>query len=431
MQSNFLKPGNSELADKDRQYVWHPFSPFPDEGTLVVEKGEGVWLYTSDGRKILDGVSSWWVNLFGHGNPEIAQAIARQAMKLEHVIFAGFTHEPAVRLAESVLKIAGDNFSKVYFTDNGSTAIEVALKMALHYWYATGEKRTRIVAIEGAYHGDTFGAMSVGARSLFTAPFTEHLFETAFIPFPEGDDSATLEAYENLCREGNVAAFIYEPLVQGTAGMRVYPAETLEKLLQISERYKVINIADEVFTGFGRTGKFFASDYCNTKPDLMCLSKGITGGFLPLGVTLCSHRLTDVFWNAAFEKLFFHGHSYTGNPLACAAANASLRLLNDPAIFQQIERIGASHKEFAEKLSNYSCIKRVDHLGTILAIEFESSDQSGYTSNFRNFLYQYFLSQNILLRPLGNVIYLVPPYVISKEELNLIYGAVESLCKKI
>src|SRR5579871_1284861 len=310
------------LSESDKKNIWHPFTPLADGfESLVVDSAQGVFLHLHDGRKIIDAVSSWWVNIHGHSNPVIAEAIAIQAKKMEHVIFAGFTHEPAITIAEKLLTILPKNQSKIFFSDNGSTAVEVALKMAIQYWHNLGIEKNKIIAIDGAYHGDTFGAMSVGERGAFTSPFNPYLFDVDFIDFPNAENSQDIiTAFRQKVIGGDVAAFVYEPLVQGAAGMRMYSETVLNQLMAIAKRYDVICIADEVFTGFGRTGKYFASDYLDTPPDIIAVSKGITGGFMPLGVTACSEKIVSAFRSADASKTFFHGHSYTANPIACAAA---------------------------------------------------------------------------------------------------------------
>lgn len=296
---------------RDKQAIWHPFTPL--EGVadpLMIDHAEGVYLITEDGRKIIDAISSWWVNIHGHCHPKITEAIAEQAAKLEHVIFAGFTHQPAIELAEGLLSILPSNQSKIFYSDNGSTAVEVALKMTIQYWYNKGEERKKFIAIDGAYHGDTFGSMSVGERGDFTRPFFNHLFDVDFIDFPYEDDEVNiLEQFENYLKTEKIAAFIFEPLVQGAAGMRMYNAEFLDKLLTIAKTNGIITIADEVMTGFGRTGKMFASDNLLNNPDIFCLSKGITGGALAMGVTSCTKEIEDAFRVKELRKAFLHGHS--------------------------------------------------------------------------------------------------------------------------
>lgn len=412
---------------QDRRFVWHPFGPLTGPDPLFITSGEGATLFTADGRAILDGISSWWVNIHGHSHPVIAEAISRQAKVLEHVIFAGFTHEPAIRLAARLVDILPGNPDKVFFSDDGSTSVEVGIKMAMQFWHNRGEKRPRLIALEGAYHGDTFGAMSVGARGLFTAPWKDYLFEVDFIPYPEkGKEDQTIRKFKSLVDQGMTGAFIFEPLVQAAAGMRIYSASTLDQLLRYAHEAGVVTIADEVFTGFGRTGKLFACNYLQEQPNIVAVSKGITGGSLPLGITACSKKIVSAFEDADIAHTFFHGHSYTGNPLACAAANASLDLLLDPDCLQRIAGITIEHERFAARITGHPMIEQVRTLGTILAMELKSTGKTEYANQLREKIYPFFIERNILLRPLGNVLYVLPPYVISMKELHEIYSTIET-----
>ena len=414
------------LQEKDRQYIWHPFTQMKNaQNILPIVKAEGLYLFTEDGRKIMDGVSSWWTNLHGHSHPYLAKAVSNQFNTLEHVIFAGFTHPKAIELAEQIIgKLP--YLDKVFFSDNGSTAVEVALKMAFQYWHNQNQAKTKIIAFKDAYHGDTFGAMSVGGRNAFNQPFFSFLFDVEFIDVPtKGNEEKTLLQLKNLVKKKDVAAFIFEPLVQGSAGMVMYAPEILEKLVKLCKTNDVLTIADEVMTGFGRTGKWFATDYINTKPDLVCLSKGLTGGAMPLGLTVCTDEIYNAFLSNDHSKTFFHGHSFTGNPLACAAACASLDLLEKVETWKQIEMIVKSHQVFKSKIASNPKLKEVRQTGTILAIEFNTNESSSYFNNLRDELYQFFLNKNILLRPLGNVLYILPPYCIKEVELMVIYQAIE------
>lgn len=418
----------AQMLHIDQNHVWHPFDLVSIAQHILLEKASGVYLYTPEGREILDAIGSWWVNIHGHSNPYIAEKVSRQLHTLEHVIFAGFTHEPAIQLVKNLLTILPNNQQKVFFSDNGSTATEVAIKMAFQYWYNKGEDKTQIIAIDGAYHGDTFGAMSVGGRSKFNEPFAPYLFDVAFIDFPNGNnDTAVLKQFQTLAESKKIAAFIYEPLIQGAAGMRMYAPDTLEKLLQIANKHNIICIADEVMTGFGRTGKLFASLHCITPPDIMCLSKGITGGTMAMGVTTCCSKIYEAFVSEDIYKVFFHGHSYTGNPLACTAANASFDLLMNDTCTKNIARISLANKAFCERIISKSWIQDARFLGTVMAIEFKTDSATSYFNNLRDQLYQYFLSKDILLRPLGNIIYLIPPYIITNEELERVYTAIEGM----
>lgn len=426
MPINSEKDFNS-LLQTDRDHVWHPFTPLQGvDDPLLVESAEGAILKTADGKEIIDAVSSWWVNLHGHSHPEIAKAVAEQAKTLEHVIFAGFTHKPAIQLAENLLSILPKKHTQIFYSDNGSTAVEVGLKMAMQYWYNKGMQKKKIIALDGAYHGDTFGAMSVGERGDFTKPFFDYLFEVEFIDFPSGTNDATvLEGFEKKLTNNDVAAFIFEPLVQGSSGMRMYPSPTLDKLLALAQKHHAISIADEVMTGFGRTGKHFACDYLFNKPDIVCLSKGLTGGTLALGATSCTEAIADAFKSEKLSKAFLHGHSYTANPIACAAANASFELLQRSGCQMAIERISAQQEAFAKKLAGKNGIKDSRSLGTIMAVEFNTDEDSSYMSEMRNQLYPYFLDRGVLLRPLGNLIYVLPPYTITNQQLQYVHNTIE------
>jgi len=422
------------LSDLDRKNIWHPFTSLePGEDPILIEKADGIYLYSSDGRKIIDAVSSWWVNLHGHSHPAIAKAVAIQAQTLEHVIFAGFTHEPAIRLSKNLLTILPQNQVKIFYSDNGSTAVEVALKMAIQFWFNQGvTNKKKVIALRGAYHGDTFGSMSVGERGAFTAPFSPYLFDVAYIDFPTAfNEDVVMAQFKNLLSTEDVGAFIYEPLVQAAAGMRMYAAEFLNTLILQAKKHDVVCIADEVFTGFGRTGKMFASNYLTNDPDIVAVSKGITGGTMALGVTSCCEKIMSAFRSSKSEKTFFHGHSYTANPIACAAANASFELLMQENCHHQIRMIEQQHLAFKQKIEGLENVDDVRCLGTILAIELKTTEKTSYFNEARKKILSYFLSKNILLRPLGNVVYIVPPYVIQEHELKQIYSCIENFLFEI
>lgn len=418
----------NDLIESDKKNIWHPFTPLVGTADpILITSAKGVYLTTHDGKKIIDAISSWYVNLHGHAHPYIAKAVAHQAKKLEHVIFAGFTHEPAIQLSKNLLTILPKNQAKIFFSDNGSTAVEVALKMALQYWHNKGVQKTKIVAFHGAYHGDTFGSMSVGERGIFSEPFSSQLFEVEFIDFPLApEEEKTLEQFKKIIDTERVAAFIFEPLIQAVSGMRVYSSKCLDKLIDYAHSKKVICIADEVFTGFGRTGKLFACDYLANKPDIIALSKGLTGGTMPLGVTCCSKEVASAFETDDFLKTFFHGHSYTGNPLACAAANASYDLLMHSICHNNILRISKKHSAFKSKIESHIALKEVRTLGTILALELKvDDDRNRYSHTIRKKIYSFFIGRDILIRPLGNVFYVLPPYVIKNTELDRIYNTIK------
>jgi adenosylmethionine-8-amino-7-oxononanoate aminotransferase len=408
-------------------HIWYPFTQMKTANPPIhIERAKGCTLYAADGKEYIDAVSSWWVNIHGHANEFIADQIAAQAKKLEHVIFAGFTHTPAIELSNRLIDILPKHFSKVFFSDDGSTSVEVALKMALQYWHNKGiPNKTKIIAFENAYHGDTFGSMSVGAKSTFNAAFQQHLFEVFHIPTPNKNNiEAVKKQLADLAKDSTIAAFIFEPLVQGSGGMLMYEAKYLDELLLAAKENNIICIADEVMTGFGRTGKNFAIEYLAQQPDIICLSKGITGGFMPLGVTVCTQMIYDAFYGDEKEKTFYHGHSYTANPLACAAANASLQLLVELDCQQRIKAIAEQHEAFAKMVQQHKLVKEVRQTGTILAIEFDTKEGTSYFNSIRDTLYQFYLDNGVLLRPLGNVIYILPPYCITKKELSKVYATI-------
>lgn len=405
--------------------VWFPYTQMQTAlAPIKITRGEGAHLFDENGEKYIDAISSWWTNIHGHAHPHIANAIAQQAKKLEHVIFAGFTHEPAEKLAEMLLQKIPSH-SKVFYSDNGSTAVEVAIKMALQYWHNKGEARKKIICLRDAYHGDTFGSMSVSERGLFTKPFEKNLFEVEFLEWECGNwDIGALE-------NSDIAVFIFEPLVLGSAGMKMYSEKILDELVAVCRVKNILTIADEVFTGFGRTGNFLATDYCNNKPDIICLSKGITGGFLPFAATTCTQEIFEAFLSDEKQKMFLHGHSYTGNPLGCAAAIANLQLFETENTFEKISAIEKSHAAFAEKIKSHASVKEVRHRGTILAVVLKTKEESGYLNNIRDKAYEFFISRKIILRPLGNVVYALPPYCISENNLQEIYSAIEAFADKL
>ena len=419
------------LTDRDLKVIWHPYTQMKTALPPVpIVTGEGACLYDEKGKRYIDAVSSWWVNIHGHAHPYIAQKVAEQLLKLEHVIFAGFTHEPAVLLAERLLKILPSNQAKAFYSDNGSTAVEVAIKMCMQCWHNKGIERTKILAFKNAYHGDTFGAMAVSGRSAFTAAFDSLLFEVEFIDLPEASNIQELKSQiSNL--KSSLACFIFEPLVQGASGMIMYEAEYLDQLMKHCQSEGILMIADEVFTGFGRTGKSFACDHLTAQPDIMCFSKGLTGGTMAFGLTTCAQPIYDAFLSDDRMKTLFHGHSYTANPVACSAALASLDLFLEESTRQNIKRIEDSHKQFAVKLKVHPRIRTVRQTGTILAMEWETGTGTSYFSSLRDRLYAYFLEAGIILRPLGNILYILPPYCITSDELNYIYNKIETALEEL
>jgi adenosylmethionine---8-amino-7-oxononanoate aminotransferase len=415
------------IQERDKNVVWHPFTQIKTApAPITIVRGEGACFYDDQGKRYIDGIASWWVNIHGHAHPYLAKKISEQLNKLEHAIFSGFTHEPAVELAERLLKRLPENQSKIFYSDNGSTAVEVALKMAFQYWSNIDQPKTKVIAFENAYHGDTFGGMSVGARNAFNMPFSKLLFDVITIPVPvKGKEKESEEAMAAALDRNQVASFIFEPIIQGAGGMVIYSAESLDRLIGQCRNKNVITIADEVMTGFGRTGKFFASDYLSNKPDIVCLSKGITGGVMPLGVTSCAAFIHDAFLSDDKMKTFFHGHSYTANTTACSAALASMDLFDLPEAFKNIERITSKHRTFFNKIKTHSSLLDARQIGTILAFELRTDEQTNYLNPISEQISEFFIQRGIILRPLGNIFYVLPPYCIRNEDLDHIYNAIE------
>lgn len=418
---------SKNLAERDSKVIWHPFTPQKGQPLPVgIVRAEGAYLYDESGKRYIDGISSWWVNLHGHAHPYIAEKVSAQLRTLEHIIFAGFTHEPAVELAERLLELLPGEQTRVFYSDNGSTAVEVALKMALQYWYNKGEKREKIIVLADSYHGDTFGSMSLSSRSAFTEAFNDWLFEVEVVPVPvEGKEVEAVEAIQAIVNTGQVAAFIFEPMVQGVAGMQVMEKRALGEMVRICKDAGVVCIGDEVFTGFGRTGKLFASEFISPKPDIYCLSKGLTGGTMALGITTCNSTIYDAYVSEDRLKTFFHGHSFTANPLACTASLASLDLLMRQETFAAIQHISNRHFNFYTKIHTHPNIKAIRHKGTILAIEIKNDEETSYFNNIGQTAHEYFMERGVFLRPLGNVLYTLPPYCISDADLDEIYAALE------
>lgn len=414
------------LQERDGRYLWHPYTQHKTATPpIAILKGEGALLWDENGKEYIDAIASWWVNPFGHSNKYIADAIYKQLTTLEHVLFGGFTHEPAIILAERLMEILPSNQKKLFFSDNGSTAVEIAIKAAMQYFYNKGEKRTKIVAFENAFHGDTFAAMAASGISFFTEAFKGSMIEVVRIPVPvKGREDESLEALKRLVPTGEYAAFIFEPLVQGAAGMVMYEPGPLDALMEVCRENGVFTIADEVMTGFGKTGKHFASDYLIQQPDMMCLSKALTGGTIPMAITTFTQEVFDGFYDDDVNKALFHGHTFTANPTACAAALASLDLLLQPQMQENIRRINARHCAFKEKIERNPRIKSARVLGVILALEVRRDGNDAYYGDFRNRLYEFFIDNGLILRPVGNIIYVLPPYVISDDLLAKVYETV-------
>ena len=417
----------TDLQSRDARYIWHPYTQMKTApAPLPIVGGKGALLYTEDGRQLIDAVSSWWVNIHGHSHPVIAERIYQQALMLEHVIFSGFTHPPAVELAERLLPLLPGHMDRIFYSDNGSTAVEIAVKMAIQYFYNQGEKRPGIIAFDHAFHGETFGAMSLGGDLALFGAFAEHLFRVDRIPAPlPGREAESLAAMEDLLKKGNHCAFIFEPLIMGAGGMLMYQPEALEPLLACCREQGVLTIADEVMTGFGRTGKLFACDYLHQGPDLICMAKGLTGGTLPLAITACTEEVFSTFYSDDKKRTFYHGHSFTANPLGCAAALASLDLTLALACTERIASISRQHADFRDRHRSHPALTDIRSQGTILALEFHTPEETSYFNDLRDRLYEFFLERGIILRPLGNVVYVMTPYCITDEQLAAIYLALE------
>lgn len=415
--------------------VWHPFTQEAlDPPPLRVARAEGAYLYLDDGRRIIDAISSWWVSIHGHCHPAIMAAIAEQTQKLDHVLLAGFSHGPIEELCARLGKVLPAGLEHIFFSDNGSTAVEVALKMAVQYWQNTGAPgKSSIVALEHAYHGDTAGAMSVSADSIFTDPFRSFRFPVQRVhsaycyrcPVGKTRASCQIDCVDQLGdlleqKQNEIAAVIVEPLLQGAGGMIVHPVEFLQRVRKLCTEHNVLLIADEVLTGFGRCGAMFACQIAGVTPDLMCLSKGLSGGVMPMGATVATSRIHEAFVSDDRSRTFYHGHSYTGNPLAAAAAVAGLKLFESEPVIDRIAAIAEIHRERLAVIGKDSAVGETRSIGTVAAIELRAED-AGYASRLRPTLYNFFLRQGILLRPLGNIVYVLPPYCISAGDLHHIY----------
>lgn len=408
--------------------IWHPFTQhalIPD--MTKVDRADGAYLYTPDGKRIIDAISSWWVVTHGHCHPRLVDAAREQAGKLDQVIFAGHTHEPAERLAEELVRLAPEGLNKVFFSDSGSTSVEVALKMALGYWHHVGEgQRQRVVVMENGYHGDTIGTMSVGERGVYNQAYTPLLFDVDSIPFPTpGKEHETTEALERILTDyqDEVAALIVEPLVLGAGGMLMYEPSVLKDLKRICEAHDVVFIADEVMTGWGRTGTMWACEQAGIAPDILCTSKGLTGGFMPLAVTLCQDKFFDAHYSQDRAKMFFHSSSYTANPIACAVAYENTKIWKDEPVQDRIDAVVAGQSARLKKLEAHPNFTNLRQTGTIATMDIKVSDE-GYLSNIAPRLYDHFQAEGFLLRPLGNTVYILPPYCVTDEDLDALYDVI-------
>ena len=421
------------LSDKDKLYNWHPYTQHQTAAHHpAIVKGKDALLWDENGKEYIDAIASWWVNPFGHSNQFVADAIYKQLTTLEHVLFGGFTHDKVVALAEKLVEILPNNQKKFFYSDNGSTAVEVAIKASFQLYYNKGIKKDTIIAFEDAFHGDTFGAMAVSGISLFTDAFKDSLLKVIRIPVPiKGKEQESKQVLQKVIDEHNVAAFIFEPLVLGAAGMVMYEPEILDELIKICKANSILTIADEVMTGFGKTGKIFACNYLSEQPDMMCLSKALTAGTIPMAITSFTDEIFNGFKSDSVNHALFHGHTFTANPTGCAAALASLELLQQNQTWDNINRIHQSHLAFQNKINNHSKITTTRVLGVIFALEITTSEETSYYGNIRNKLYNFFIENGVILRPVGNIVYILPPYVITNEQLQKVYETIERVLDEI
>ena len=424
-----FESSSHSLASRDRKSLWHPFTQHGlDEELLVITRAAGAYLYLNDGTKLLDAISSWWCNLHGHCHPELVKVASRQFAKLDHVLFAGCTHEPAVELAEALLEATSRKFDRVFYSDNGSTSVEVALKMAVQWWFNQGKSRSTIIALEDAYHGDTFGAMATGARGIFSAPFNSMMFDVSYVSTT--GSSEDIEKLHRLAASNNIAAFIYEPLVQGAGGMKMYAEDVLNSYLSICKEHNIPCIADEVMTGFGRTGPLFTSLTLQHSPDILCLSKGLTNGTIPLSATLCTARIYDEFLSSDHTRTFFHGHTFTGNPIACSVALKSLELTMSTDCEKQRTEIAEQNRQCIEQLAQYDSVLNPRYRGTILAFDLQTNNETSYTNSAKTKIMEFFRAKNVLIRPLGNTIYCMPPFCTNPTDLKEAHETILSFVKE-
>ncbi len=411
----------TQLLLKDQQHIWHPLTQHKTAmAPLAIKKAQGNYLYDFNGTAYFDAISSWYTCSYGHANPVLTSAVKAQIDKLHHVVFAGMTHEPAVQLSQDLLEILPSNQAKLFFSENGSTSVEIALKMAFQYHFNRGEKRLAVVALEGGFHGDTFGAMSASGLSVYNGPFEDLLIDVIRIPVPTTDNiEILLQEVEQILSGHAVASFIYEPLVQGAAAMQLIDVTSLCRLIRRFRESGTTIIADEVMTGFGKTGTHFASDQMGNLPDIICLSKALTGGIMPMAVTSCSQEIYDAFYDDQTSRGFFHGHTYSGNPLGCVAASAAIKQLVSAPIQACIQRITTLNAVFAQQLKQHRMVSDVRHCGVILALDLNTEMQR--YGQQRNTIFKWFWERGIFLRPLGKTVYIVPPFTTTAVELKKLH----------
>ncbi|WP_339707417.1 adenosylmethionine--8-amino-7-oxononanoate transaminase [uncultured Kriegella sp.] len=413
------------LAERDKKYLWHPLTQHKlHPEMLPIVKAKGALLYDENGTEYIDGIASWYTSAYGHCNDFILKKVYEQMQQLDQVVFSGFTHEPAVKLSEDLINILPQNQGKLFFSDNGSTAVEVGIKMALQYHHNQGNKQHVLLAFEDGFHGDTFGAMSVSSLSVYNGPFEDFFIEVERIPVPTKENiEGVLDALVNRLKQNNIAAFIYEPLVQGAAAMKMHDADGLNRIVSLLQQHNVLTIADEVMTGFGKTGSYFASDHVDTKPDIMCFSKALTAGLMPMAITSCTLNVYEAFYSDELTKGLFHGHTYTANPLACAAALAGIELLRSNEIQSDIQCVIAAHQKFDAEIKSHPKVAGTRQCGIIYALDLNVKMER--YGNLRDRLFKHFMDNGVYLRPLGNTIYISAPYIVSDDQLQKIYGTIK------
>ena len=415
------------LSERDQKHLWHPLTQHKLHPKMLgLVKAKGAVLYDEQGREYIDGISSWYTCMYGHCNDAIIAKVYAQMQQLDQVVFSGFTHEPAIALSEALISLLPSNQEKLFFSDNGSTSTEIGIKMALQYHHNKGKKRSVLLAFEDGFHGDTFGAMSVSSLSVYNGPFEDYFIDVKRIPVPTDDNiGRLLHELENTIDLDAIAGFIYEPLVQGAAAMKMHKAEHLEKILKVIKSHGVLAIADEVMTGFGKTGRHFASDYMEVKPDIICMSKALTAGMLPMAVTSCTQEVYDAFYSDDIAKGLFHGHTYTANPLACAAALAGIELLKSDDIQKNIAQIIQWHQEFDGEIKDHPKVASTRQIGIIYALDLNIVMER--YGNVRDKLFKHFMDSGVFLRPLGNTIYILAPYITTKEQMQKIYNSIKEV----
>ena len=413
------------LKQRDKKHLWHPLKQHQlHPESLAIIKAKGCIITDEDGNDYIDAISSWYTTMYGHCNDYIIEKTYEQMQQLDQIMFSDFTHEPAVTLSEQLIHILPEGQNKIFFNDNGSTAVEAAIKMALQYHFNTNDKRSVFIAFENGFHGDTFGAMSVSGLSVYNGPFEEFLIDVKRIPTPNGSNTeAILELIKTYNLEHKIAGFIYEPLVQGAAGMKIHDAHGLNAILSYCKKQDILTIADEVMTGFGKTGRYFASDYMETKPDIICLSKALTAGLIPMAITSCTQAIYNAFLSNEMAKGFFHCHTYSANPIACATAIAGIELLSSTEIQANIKHITAAHERFALHIAGHPKVKSTRHLGVIFALDLKTKTER--YGALRDMLLKFFMDRGVFLRPLGHTLYIQVPYIISEVQLKKVYEVIE------